>query len=229
MSAGTAQGTGIGIDRSGYSRTGPLTALLPSQFALPEDLLLWRYLNGGLLYRARSGQEPPQLRPVIIVLDTSPATLGPIGALIRPAALALATTLSQKQIPALFHSAGDEKVFFLQTPTDRLRLLTHRHGNLGDPVISIQKAESLLGSLQHEHPLEPVILLLTHSFWGVEFEDAPNFRRLRGFFVHYPDISPQPAWANKCEQWAVLRHTDISKVAAVIGRLIGSEPVSTVK
>ncbi|ETR65048.1 MAG: hypothetical protein OMM_14894, partial [Candidatus Magnetoglobus multicellularis str. Araruama] len=96
MSSGTAQGSGIGIDRSGYSRTGKLTALLPTQHALPDDVLLWRYINGGLLYRARSGQEPPQLRPVIIVLDTSAATLGPIGAVIRPAALALATSLAQK-------------------------------------------------------------------------------------------------------------------------------------
>ncbi|ETR66500.1 MAG: hypothetical protein OMM_12724, partial [Candidatus Magnetoglobus multicellularis str. Araruama] len=44
MSSGTAQGTGAGIDRSGYARSGPLTTLLPSQFALPDDVLLWRYL-----------------------------------------------------------------------------------------------------------------------------------------------------------------------------------------
>ena len=197
MSSGTAQGSGAGIDRSGYARSGPLTALLPSQFALPEDILLWRYLNGGLLYRARNGQEPPQLRPVVIVLDTSPATLGPIGMLIRPAALALATTLSQKQVPSIFLSAGDEKVFFLQTPADRLKLLTHKHGNLGDPVKSIQKAEKLLDSLRNEHPLNPVILLLTHSFWGAEFEDAPKFNRLRGLFIHYPNSNPNPPWA----QW----------------------------
>jgi hypothetical protein len=221
MSAGTAQGSGAGIDRSGYSRSGKLTDLLPSQYNLPDDVLLWRYINGGLLYRARSGQEPPQLRPVIIVLDTSSATLGPIGALIRPAALALATSLSQKYVPSLFLSAGDEKVFLMQTPTDRLKLLTHRHGKLGDPVKSIQKAEQLLHNLQHEHPLEPVILLLTHSFWGSEFEDAPNFKRLRALFVHYPKSNPRPPWANRCERWQTVRHSEIERIPSVLGRLIG--------
>ena len=221
MSSGTAQGSGAGIDRSGYARSGPLTALLPSQFALPDDVLLWRYLNGGLLYRARSGQEPPQLRPVVIVLDTSPATLCPIGMLIRPAALALATTLSQKQVPSVFLSAGDEKVFFLQTPADRLKLLTHKHGNLGDPLKSIQKAEKLLDSLRNEHTLNPVILLLTHSFWGAEFEDAPKFNRLRGLFIHYPNSNPNPPWAKQCERWETLKYSDIDRVHTVLGRLIG--------
>jgi uncharacterized protein with WD repeat len=221
MSAGTAQGSGIGIDRSGYSRSGKLTALLPSQYNLPDDVLLWRYINGGLLYRARTGQEPPQLRPVIIVLDTSAATLGPIGAVTRPAALALATSLSQKYVPSIFLSAGDEKVFLMQTPTDRLKLLTHRHGKLGDPVKSIQKAEKLLDSLKNEHPLEPVILLLTHSFWGSEFEDAPQFKRLRGLFIHYPNSNPRPPWANRCERWDVLKHSDIHRVHTALGRLIG--------
>jgi WD40 repeat protein len=221
MSAGTAQGSGIGIDRSGYSRSGKLTALLPSQYNLPDDVLLWRYINGGLLYRARTGQEPPQLRPVIIVLDTSAATLGPIGAVTRPAALALATSLSQKYVPSIFLSAGDEKVFLMQTPTDRLKLLTHRHGKLGDPVKSIQKAEKLLDSLRNEHPLEPVILLLTHSFWGSEFEDAPQFKRLRGLFIHYPNSNPRPPWANRCERWDVLKHSDIHRVHTALGRLIG--------
>lgn len=41
MCAGAAQGSGAGIARSGYSRSGKLTSLLPSQFALPDDILLW--------------------------------------------------------------------------------------------------------------------------------------------------------------------------------------------
>ena len=221
LDAGAAQGTGVGIDRSGFARSGPVTALIPSQLALPDDLLLWRYLNGGLLYRARSGQEPPQLRPVIIVLDTSPAALGPIGGLTRPAALALSAALGRKRVPSVFLSAGDEKVFLLERPADRLRLLTHRHRNLGHPLATLRRAEALLDGLRDGRPVEPIILLLTHSHWGAETEDAPAFRRLRALFVHYPGSSPRPPWADRCERWEALRHTDAERVPAALGRLIG--------
>ncbi len=220
MDAGSAQGKGAGVDRSGFARTGPVTALVPSQLTLPEDLLLWRYLNGGLLYRARSGQEPPRLRPAIIVLDTSPACLGPVGDLIRPAAHALARTLARKAIPSAFLSAGDDKVFMLDSPTDRLRLLTHRHTALGDPVATIEKALKLLHSLDHG-PVPPVALLLAHSHWGTEAKDTRKFPDLRALFVHYPNSTPRPPWADKCDRWETLRHNDFQGVQGALGRLIG--------
>ncbi|MCP4654561.1 MAG: WD40 repeat domain-containing protein, partial [bacterium] len=75
---GPAQGYGPGIDRTGISLRGELRSVLPSQLALPEHVFRARYVRGDLLYRARTGQEPPLLRPTVIVLDVSPPVFGPI-------------------------------------------------------------------------------------------------------------------------------------------------------
>nr|VFK60948.1 MAG: hypothetical protein BECKTUN1418D_GA0071000_11399 [Candidatus Kentron sp. TUN] len=127
LAAGPAQGDGgMGFDRAGFSHHGRLTALAPSQLVLPPELLAWRYLDGGLLYRARTGREPPQLRPTIIVLDTSPACWGVIESLTRPAAHALAESLAHQGMPALFLTTSELHLHPLTQPAQRLQLLTHR-------------------------------------------------------------------------------------------------------
>ncbi|MCP4988184.1 MAG: hypothetical protein GY928_19690, partial [Colwellia sp.] len=91
--SGPAQGTGKGFDRTGLASTGTILSLVPSQFVHPWDLLAWRHQNGGLLYRASTGREPPHFRPAVLVLDVSPPCFGPVEGITRVAAHALASTL----------------------------------------------------------------------------------------------------------------------------------------
>ena len=60
----------------GLARTGPLTRLLPTQLALPRDLLMIRLAERQLLYRQHHATIPPGPEPVTIILDTTPPTFG---------------------------------------------------------------------------------------------------------------------------------------------------------
>ena len=97
---GRSLGSGRGAQRSGLARSGPPQALLPSQFGLPEALFAFRHHTGGLLYRAPASAEPPKLRPLVVALDVSPATFGPVERLLRPAALALLGLLRAQRLRA---------------------------------------------------------------------------------------------------------------------------------
>ncbi|MCP4363862.1 MAG: hypothetical protein GY800_00965 [Planctomycetes bacterium] len=220
LHAGPAQGDGTGQDRAGFSSRGSVTALVPSQWALPRSLLRWQYINGGLLYRARTGREPPQLRPTVIVLDTTPACWGPVESLTRPAAHALAESLAQQGMTAVLLTPGDNQVRPLSHPADRLNLLTHRSRVPADPTAVLNMAQGLCSSLADGHQ-EPVVLLLTHCHWGADQESFASVSRLRALFVQYPGSTINPAWAFRCERWETLPHTAVHAVAGVMGRLIG--------
>ncbi|VFM97306.1 MAG: Formylglycine-generating enzyme, required for sulfatase activity, contains SUMF1/FGE domain [Candidatus Kentron sp. G] len=230
LAAGPAQGDGgAGFDRAGLTHHGRLTALALSQLVLPPALLAWRYLNGGLLYRARTGREPPQLRPTIIVLDTSPACWGVIESLTRPAAYALAESLARQKMPALFLTTSERHVHPLTSPVERLQLLSQRGRSPADVMAVMEKAGALLNKLT-DGPLEPIVLLLTHCHWGTAWvEEFPGMAHLRALFVQYPDarrpggkgVEVHPPWARHCERWESLRHTEIETVRGALGRLAG--------
>jgi hypothetical protein len=232
VEAGPAQGGGAGFDRAGLASRGPVTALLPSQLALPPALLLHRHLNGGLLYRARTGREPPRLRPTVILLDTGPACYGPVEALTRPGAYALAETLAHRRIPAVLLGTGAHQLHLLDHPAGRLEILTARTLEPADPVACLTKARALLAGLDGD-ALAPIVLLLTHCFFAAEAERLPALPGLRALFVRYPppkrpsapdsyrcDTRTRPAFARHCERWECLGHDEIARVAAAIGRLI---------
>src|SRR5207247_10020528 len=81
--SGNASGGGRGPERTGLDRRGVWPALLPSQWALPKDLLAYRLSQGELLYRASLSAAPPCYRPLVVVLDVSPPSFGPVEALAR--------------------------------------------------------------------------------------------------------------------------------------------------
>ncbi|PDW02650.1 hypothetical protein [Candidatus Viridilinea mediisalina] len=76
----------------GIARSGWLDAALPSEWALPELLLNYRYLNGELLYYGR--ERPPERRQTLLLLlvQMSDATAGDLEPLLKASALALART-----------------------------------------------------------------------------------------------------------------------------------------
>ena len=224
LDSGAAQGGGSGLDRAGFSLRGPLTALLPSQWAYPRELLRWRHADGGLLYRTRRGREPQKLRPLVIVLDTSPACWGPIESLTRLTAHALAETLAERHCPALFLST-DGRVHALQQRVERLQLLTQRSQHSADIPTVLQQAQRLRRELvSNSADLKPLIVLLSHCWWGAEWDGRQQVQEgLRALFVQYPaQLSQQPPFASCCERWATVPHGKLDALAGALEKIIAT-------
>jgi hypothetical protein len=77
----------------GISHSGRLTRILPSQLALPEELLTIRYVRRELLYRLHSSSVRWAPEPLTLVLDNTPATFGPSEVVLRSLAHLLVTSL----------------------------------------------------------------------------------------------------------------------------------------
>jgi hypothetical protein len=161
-----------------------------------------------------------------------PNCFGPVEALTRPGAYALAQTLARRQIPAVLLGTGAHQLPLLDHPRGRLQILTARSLEPADHSACLTKAKALLAGLDGG-PLSPIVLLLTHCFFAAEIEDLPRVPGLRALFVRYPPCRrpggggvagcterTTPAFARHCERWECLGHHEIGRVAAAIGRLI---------
>lgn len=221
LEAGPAQGSGIGLDRTGIAPHGPLTALVPSQLAYPPTLFAWRYQTQSLLYRTRTGRELPHLRPTVLVLDVSPPCYGPVEGLTRLAAHLLARSLRRQGLATVLLAAGGPpRVYALEQPADLLLVFTVRTLQAVDLTATLRLAQRLCNTLQHD-ATEPVILLLTHPWWGADEPEVPGIPRLRALFVHYPGASVTPAWAGRCERWESLGPQQYDRLPTALGRLLG--------
>ena len=212
-----SQGSGEGQDHSGLTNNGSITALLPSQWGYPRPMLRWQQRNGGLLYRAHSGRDAPQLRPMVILLDTSPACWGVVEALTRPAAHELVHSLLRHHRNAILLTA-DQKVHHLNQASERLQLLQHRSGHTMDIPATLAKAQALRKELMNGG-LEPVILLLTHCWFGADLQHLTRQPCLRALFVQYPGAEKMPPFGVQCERWEALTPQQWADVATSLGRL----------
>ena len=183
---GAAQGEGAHGPRAGISPRGRITSVLASQYALPPALFDYRAANGGLLYRARSGRAPPRLHPVVLVLDVSPAAFGPVEAMTRPAAHAVASTLRAAGLPvALVTAGGAGTTRLADCAAAALAVLTERSLRPADAMRAMAQAETLRRTLVG-HGAEPLVLLLAHPWFGAEEPEAMVPANLRGLFIQYP-------------------------------------------
>ena len=159
-----------------------------------------RYRRQELLYRARSGQEPPRLRPTVLVLDVSPASFGPVELTSRLAAYMIAASLLQARLPVTLLAAGGAgQVRLLEQPADLLDLWLLRSLEPAPAAQTLRLAHTL-HTLLRDDRLEPVIVLLSHPWFGAE-EEVPAVSALRGLFVQYPGQQVRPALAGCCERW----------------------------
>lgn len=198
--SGRAQGSGSGIERTGLERRGNLQSIVPSQFALPREVLTSRYLRGELLYRAHEGREPPRLRPTVIVLDISPPVFGPIESTTRLAGHVLARSLLDAGVAAILVTAGGRsQVRPLEGASDLLDLWTLRSLEPASARRTLSVARAMRDRLA-DGPLEPRIVVFTQPWFGAE-GNVPAVRGLRGFFVAYPEQSCRPVLADRCERW----------------------------
>jgi len=218
--AGRSLGHGPGSERSGVERRGDLRSLLPSQLALPPALLTSRHLRGELLYRARTGEEAPRLRPAVLLLDVSPPSYGPVEATTRLAAHVLASSLLQAGLPVVLVTAGGRgEVHALDRLADLVEIWTRRSLEPAAAGQSLRAALALRETLR-EGPLEPAVVLLAHAYFGAE-DQVPAVPCLRGLFVQYPSQQVRPSLAAACERWESIAAGETAALADRLARVAG--------
>jgi hypothetical protein len=167
---------------AGVARTGPLNLLLPTQIALPRDLLTVRLAGNQLLYRLRQAPTPPALAPVTIILDTTPPTFGPAGNALRVATHLIAITLWQHGRHAVLITLTDpETCVELRTSADLVRLWAS--STLSDPDTTFATAQRTAARLGHP------IICCTHfqTAQDIEFLSGSRSRLLTS---HQPPEDP---------------------------------------
>ncbi len=216
---GPMHGPGSGCTRTGLARRGPPHALLPSQLALPPDLLAWQHQHGGLLYRTRASAAPPRHRPLVLALDVSPPTWGPIEQVTRVAALAVARSLMEARVPLrVLLLGGRPRLLAPSQPKDLLVLLTDRTHGLNDPPGDLATAAAALAQLEGEDL--PAVLLLSHAWYGAN-DLLPVVQDLRALLVQYPGQGVAPPLARHCARWASVAHDAGVEVERALCRLVG--------
>ena len=212
ISAGGGDVSGI---ESGRQRPD-WQSLLPTQLALPDDLFHYRLCTGELLYRSREVAEPPQLRPVVLLLDDSPAVFGKVEQVSRLAAFIVGRTLQESGLPVMLVTTGGT-VRELHARSDLVEIFTARTTKRVEAKGSLKVASSLRAYLKGEGP-EPVILLLTHPWFG-EGEEVDKVKGLRGLFVPVGRDVEEPVLAGNCERYQLVR--TMSDLEFVLGELVG--------
>ncbi len=216
---GVERGQVSGVETS--SRTD-WSSLLPSQLALPQSVLNYRYQRGELLFRTRQLAEPPRLRPTVLLLDVTPPTFGPIESITRIAAFAVANSLRQAEIPAVLITTGEEQeqIVQLDNPQDLVEIWTQRAIAPANEVRIFKLANAIRANLMDDSGLEPIILLLTHPWFGAE-KKISRIQGLRALFVQYPSIQVQPAIANLCERYSYIDAKQTADLGQILGYLMG--------
>lgn len=217
--SGRSTGRGSDGERGGVDVRGDLRALLPTQLVLPPTVLRYRHLRGELLYRAKIGEEPPKLRPAVIVLDISPPSVGPVESVTRLAAYILGKTLLEASLRAvLVTSGGPEIVRELQRVEDLVDVWTVRSHRLAHAKRTLKLADAMRGQIGGDG-LEPLIVVLSHTWFGAD-ESVGDLAGLRGLFVQYPKFEGKPPLASRCERWESIRPADATRLSKVLGELI---------
>jgi hypothetical protein len=215
---GAERGQVSGVETS--SRTDWIS-LLPSQFALPKQVLNYRYQRGELLFRTRELSEPPQLRPTVLLLDVTPPTFGAIEAITRISAFAVANFLRKADLPVILITTGEEQeqILQLENPENLVEIWTHRAISPVNEGRSLKLANAIRTNLKDESGLEPIILLLTHPWFGTEAK-LSSIPGLRGLFVQYPSMPVQPAIANLCDRYSCISVEQTTELGQILGYLM---------
>ena len=218
---GPAHGYGPGAERTGVDVRGDWRTIVPWQLVLPDDVLRGRYLRHEMLYRARSGEEPPCLRPTVLVLDVSPPTFGPVERATRLAAHVIASTLLEAGLPAVLVTAGGRgSVRALERRSDLVDLWTLRSLEGADEAAAVRVARAMRETLAGDE-LAPIVVLLSHVFFGADEEVLRDVPGLRGFFVQYPGRAVRPPLAETCERWESVGAGELEGLEQRLGRLVG--------
>ncbi len=217
---GPAHGHGAGAERTGIDVRGDWRSIVPWQLALPDTVLRARFVRHEILYRARSGEEPPRLRPTVLVLDVSPPVFGPVEKTTRLAAHVVASSLLDAGLPVVLVTAGGRgSVRTLERPADLVEIWTERSLEGADEPGVLRVARAMRETLA-DGVLAPVVVLLSHVFFGADFE-MPEVPSLRGLFVDYPGRRVRPPLSAACERWESVGPGEVEGLGERLGRLVG--------
>ncbi len=217
---GPAHGHGAGAERTGIDVRGDWRSLLPWQLALPDAVLRGRLVRHEILYRVRTGEEPPRLRPAVLVLDVSPPVFGPVEQTTRLAAHVVAASLLDAGLPVVLVTAGGQGgVQTLERPADLAVIWTERSAEGADEPGVLRLARAMRETLAGD-ALPPVVILLSHVFYGAD-EELPEVPSLRGLFVQYPGRTVCPPLAEACERWQSVAPGEFEGLEERLGRLVG--------
>ena len=230
--AATGYATGSGRREVGgmeMGRRNEWNTLLPSQFALPRKLFAYKFSRGELLYRTRRMADPPQQRPVVLLLDVSPPVQSTVEQITRPAAFAVMQSLQKSGVPIYLVTTGEgeELVMPLRNIQEGIEIWTKRTWQIANVTKSLETAEQVRNNLWDGNGVEPITLLLTHPWLGAETDVIPRMRGLRGLFVQYPGQNVEPALAKYCDRWESLKSGETENLEAVLGYLFGGEVRTT--
>ena len=218
--SGLAQGLSAGAERAGVTTRGDLRSLLPSQFGLPAEIFRARSMRGDLLFRDRIGREPPRLRPAVLVLDVSPPTFGPVEAITRAAAHIIATSLLAAGMQVILVLCGGRtQTRIISQREDIVAIWTERSLEAAEETSALRIAGAARERLRGG-PLEPVIILLSHAWFGAEAEGLAAGPWLRGMFVQYPGQQVTPALSQYCEHWETVECEHPAELEHLLGRLL---------
>jgi hypothetical protein len=163
---------------AGISRHGNPNRLLPSQLALPDDLMTLARLRGDLLYRLHRGVPPARPQPVTLVLDVTPPVFGPIETVLKTIVHAATTELWRAGLkPTLVTLDRPGFAVLVAVPEDLALMWTSRTLEPPDLDTALKTAARATGSrtavlthphLARDHPLvaTPGMRVVTASLPG---------------------------------------------------------------
>jgi WD40 repeat protein len=166
---------------AGLTRSGPPTRLLPTELALPRDLLAVRLAGDQLLYRQHRAPVPPAPEPVTIILDTTPPTFGPAGQALRLAVHLITLTLrDHDRYPSLITLTSPGTVTDLRTPADLVHVWAT--ATLQDPLPALAIARATAAATG-----QPALFCTHHHTARDSYLPGPATRLLT---THQPPEQP---------------------------------------
>lgn len=219
--SGLAAGQGGEGDRMGLELRGPLTQLVPWQLVLPPPLLRYRQREGALLYRARAHSEPPRRRPLLLVLDVSPAVFGPVEQLTRLAAHRIARTWLDAHVAVSLLIPGTSPALRpVLRESELASIWTRRTLSPLDAEDVLSLAHDVRPSLQAGE-LEPLTIVLTHAWFGAESSRRTPLPGTHALFIRLPGRRGTPPLAPRCERWEMVSTAQPERLEEAVSRLLG--------
>jgi hypothetical protein len=84
---------------------------------------------------------------------------------------------------------------------------------------SLHLAQVLRAGLQVNEGFEPIILVLSHPWFGAA-EEIPKMKGLRGLFVQYPGSWVIPVLAPLCEKYHSIETTQFNGLTSLLAQLM---------
>ncbi len=248
--SGHEQGAALGPVRQGVARHGDMRALLPSGWALPPAVRAYRHARGELPFRGYAGRARPRLRPTVMIVDVSPACIGPLARSVRIAAHLVAHSLLDAGVASFAIAAGGaNQVRALQHPRDLFEILAAASAAPVDVDATLAQAQALCAGLANTSASgnasgdtsgdnRPIALLLSHSLFGADCDPQARTRAgdaaLRALFVDFPaprEASPaqpltppwpptRPPWHRHCARWERIPARRPEAIGPALARLL---------